>query len=68
MDCPICNKKELIPISLVNVGSRTHKIVCENENYLHLTRNGQHFLCKTSINVLEEIEAAPAPRLVLQLN
>lgn len=53
--CPICSQMMLrpLPAESKRLGE---KVLHENENYKHVTRNGQHFLIKTAHNVLEEME------------
>lgn len=52
--CPICAQEGLIEISGKAMTNRK-RVICSNENYIHLQFGDRHFLARTEKNVIEEI-------------
>lgn len=52
--CPICGKT-MLRLLTGYAPQKNENIVCQNENVIHVERNGQAFLVKTAVNILEEL-------------
>jgi hypothetical protein len=61
--CPICSKSGLLEAGGTDkIGKKL--IVCENEFYKHWTIGGNHFLTRTELGKIEDVEI-PFGELVL---
>jgi hypothetical protein len=53
--CPICERTRLRKL-MGYVPHKNESIVCQNEYFIHVERNGQHFLARTLLAIMEEMD------------